>query len=334
MEIYEIKTSIPWTELTFEKPEILPNKESQRLLKRHSALITALIEQKSRISEDLSGYKSVRDRMSGKSRNTRSRAGDKFEEIFHSTNLLKSDLKNFLDLCGAPGAFSVYLLENYPEAQGAGISLMSGIPWWGDLLTKYEDRFKLITGEEGTGDLYVKENREAVVSHFQQGCDLVVADGGFCVEGSEEVQELMTARLVLSEVIVALQSLTTSGNFVCKIFDTFSDLLGSIIFCLSQSFQKLLIVKPASSRDVNSERYIVGFGYKPCPAVIGHLERILELFTEDSSPETVLPWSVLSKDAVFVSSLNVMIREIAENQISSLRKVLDEREKKKRRRRA
>ena len=127
------------------------------------------------------------------------------------------------------------------------------------------DRWTALWGEDGTGNVYPASN----VNHLGEALSkervvLAVGDGGFTIsktqggEHMENLQELFSTRIVLSELLVAVTTLAPGGNFVCKLFDTFSQLTASIIYAVGMLFEQTFVVKPRRSRVVNSERYLVG----------------------------------------------------------------------------
>ncbi|KAL8446008.1 hypothetical protein Emag_004860 [Eimeria magna] len=97
------------------------------------------------------------------------------------------------------------------------------------------------------------------VNGFEEGVALVLADGGFAFSQQdgqhvENFQELLVGRLLISEFMLMLLLLQEGGHFVIKILDCFSLFTASLIYCISQLFENALILKPFSSRAVNSER--------------------------------------------------------------------------------
>lgn len=86
--------------------------------------------------------------------------------------------------------------------------------------------------------------------------DLITADGGFNWK-DENYQEQEAYVLLLSEIYCALKLQKNGGNFVIKIFETFTELTVKMIEILKRFYKKVYIVKPLLSRPSNSERYIV-----------------------------------------------------------------------------
>jgi hypothetical protein len=76
----------------------------------------------------------------------------------------------------------------------------------------------------------------------------VVADGGFKIEKDEKtgehlenLQELYSARIILSEFLIAIRTLAKGGSFVCKLFDCFSDFTVSLLFLVCSMFKDVRI---------------------------------------------------------------------------------------------
>jgi len=169
----------------------------------------------------------------------------------------------FVDLAGAPGAWTQYIQFRFPLSIGYGISLKEAIPWRTDILNM--DSFAINYGEDDTGNLYTNAESFAkyVKTSVNTGVDLVMADGGFSVKGEEERQEFLTSRLILSEMLTALESLRIGGSFICKVYDTVTKIMADLIFLMSLCFENIWLFKPISSRPANSERYLVCKNLRP-----------------------------------------------------------------------
>jgi hypothetical protein len=95
---------------------------------------------------------------------------------------------------------------------------------------------------------------------FPNKLDLITDDGGFVVI-QFNAQEIITSKLIFSEIILALSLQKTGGMFVIKMFDMFTH--NSIIYhlILSTLYDTVKIIKPCSSRNCNSERYLVCYNF-------------------------------------------------------------------------
>jgi len=92
--------------------------------------------------------------------------------------------------------------------------------------------------------------------------DLVTADGGFDYSSNFNGQELNSCQIIYSEIVVALNILKKNGCFVIKMFDLFSLTSIQCLQLLVENFEEVVIFKPETSRQANSEKYIVCLYYK------------------------------------------------------------------------
>jgi 23S rRNA U2552 (ribose-2'-O)-methylase RlmE/FtsJ len=86
--------------------------------------------------------------------------------------------------------------------------------------------------------------------------DLVTADGGFDWV-NENLQEQEAYSLILGQVVTALKSQNNGGNFIIKIFESYTPITVKIIEFLRSFYDCTYIYKPYTSRISNSEKYVV-----------------------------------------------------------------------------
>ena len=120
----------------------------------------------------------------------------------------------------------------------------------------------LFRGGDETGNILKIDNISAFtdfVNEKSQGrmADLCTADGGFDVNDKNN-QEEDTMRLVVAQVLTAFMVLKEKGNFVLKLFDTFTEESEILLFILTLFFEQCSLYKPFSSRVCNSEKYFIG----------------------------------------------------------------------------
>lgn len=101
------------------------------------------------------------------------------------------------------------------------------------------------------------------MNETEVGCHFMMADGGFSVEGQENIQEILSKQIYLCQCLVALSIVRTNGHFVVKLFDLFTPFSVSLIYLMYKSFKQISICKPNTSRPANSERYLVCKWKKP-----------------------------------------------------------------------
>ena len=169
----------------------------------------------------------------------------------------------------APGGFMQSLLRFNEERKLNldkiyGITLVSDnkeIPFWNPGLLS-NPKVSICKGTDGTGDLY---NLMNVLDFIQfcgkNSCSIVTADGGFDYTSDFE-QELSSYKLFYSEIMIALNIQSTGGTFICKLFDLFYYSSLQLIYILYLSYETISFIKPSTSRQSNSEKYIVCKGFK------------------------------------------------------------------------
>ncbi|KAG0379270.1 FtsJ methyltransferase domain-containing protein 2 [Mortierella sp. AD032] len=175
----------------------------------------------------------------------------------------------FADLCSGPGGFSEYLLwrkHTWGErARGWAMTLKGDLDFQTGKFHRdaaVQDNLRIIYGKDGTGNILNQENIDAFAALVEQetnglGVGLVSADGGVSVDGDEAVQETLLQRLILCQILTMFMTLQKGGDFVVKIFDIFTPVTAGLVWILSKNFEKICVMKPLTSRPMNSERYVV-----------------------------------------------------------------------------
>ncbi|XP_005107678.1 cap-specific mRNA (nucleoside-2'-O-)-methyltransferase 1 [Aplysia californica] len=178
-----------------------------------------------------------------------------------------NELLYFADVCAGPGGFSEYLLwRKKGESKGFGLTLKGSNDFkLEDFYAGPPEMFEPhygVGGLHGDGDIFNPDNQAAFRKFVLdntggQGVHVVMADGGFSVEGQENIQEILSKQLYLCQFLVAVSILRTGGHFVCKLFDLFTPFSVGLVYLMNMIFEQVAIFKPVTSRPANSERYIV-----------------------------------------------------------------------------
>ncbi|KAF9184053.1 FtsJ methyltransferase domain-containing protein 2 [Haplosporangium sp. Z 767] len=183
--------------------------------------------------------------------------------------IIAKDTFRFADLCSGPGGFSEYLLwrkHTWGErARGWAMTLRGELDFQLDRFHKdaaVQETLKVFYGQDATGNILKQENIDAFVEMLERetaglGVGLVSADGGVSVDGDEAVQETLLQRLILCQILTMFMVLQKGGDFVVKIFDIFTPVTAGLVWILSRHFEKICVMKPLTSRPMNSERYVV-----------------------------------------------------------------------------
>ena len=156
--------------------------------------------------------------------------------------------------------------------------------------------------------------------------DLVTADGGFEWK-DENYQEQEAYQLVLGQIVGALRVQGNGGNFVLKLFESFTEVTIKMILILMHFYDNCYLYKPRFSRTSNSERYIIckGFKYnqvkdkKYLDTIITNLEEALEmmsseLFVSDIFTNLTIPEELKNKikyyNITLANEQQIMINKI------------------------
>ncbi|KAM3861158.1 cap-specific mRNA (nucleoside-2'-O-)-methyltransferase 1 [Diretmus argenteus] len=226
----------------------------------------------------------------------------------------EGELLYFGDVCAGPGGFSEYILwKRRWHAKGFGMTLKGPCDFkLEDFYAAPGELFEPYYGEggvDGDGDITRPENVSAfrnfvLESTERRGLHFLLADGGFSVEGQENIQEILSKQLLLCQFLTALSTLRTGGHFLCKTFDLFTPFSVGLIYLLYLCFDRVSLFKPITSRPANSERYIVCRGLKPgSDAVREYMFRINlklnHLKNTDSDVTDVVPQGLIKDDTDF-----------------------------------
>ena len=174
----------------------------------------------------------------------------------------------FADVCAGPGGFSEYILWLQKwRSKGFGFTLRNTghdfklDDFYAGPPESFEPHYG-VGGVEGDGNVFDADNIEQFTRFVLgntggRGVHIMMADGGFSVEGQENIQEILSKQLYLCQCLVALSTVRPQGHFVCKLFDLFTPFSVGLVYLMYRSFQQISIHKPNTSRPANSERYII-----------------------------------------------------------------------------
>ncbi|XP_041107011.1 cap-specific mRNA (nucleoside-2'-O-)-methyltransferase 1-like [Polyodon spathula] len=225
-----------------------------------------------------------------------------------------AELLYFADVCAGPGGFSEYILwRRRWHAKGFGMTLKGPNDFkLEDFFAAPSELFEPYYGEggvDGDGDITRPENisafRNFVLENTEgKGVHFLMADGGFSVEGQENIQEILSKQLLLCQFLTGLSVIRTGGHFLCKTFDLFTPFSVGLIYLLHCCFERISLFKPVTSRPANSERYVVCRGLKPgIDAVREYLFavnlKLNHLKNTEKDVNLVVPLDILKGDTEF-----------------------------------
>lgn len=148
-----------------------------------------------------------------------------------------------------------------------GMTLMDNhvdVPKWSKItnLMKEMQNIKLVFGPKNDGNLYLKHNLDFICKHYENSMHFITGDGGFDYSIDFNKQEENSINLIYCEVLYALIMQKSGGSFVLKVFDIFHRNTIEILSLLCYFYEKVHIYKPLTSREANSEKYIVCVNFK------------------------------------------------------------------------
>ncbi|XP_043927779.1 cap-specific mRNA (nucleoside-2'-O-)-methyltransferase 1-like [Protopterus annectens] len=246
------------------------------------------------------------------------------------------ELLYFADICAGPGGFSEYVLWRRKwHAKGFGMTLKGQNDFkLEDFYAAPSELFEPYYGEggiDGDGDIMRPENisafRNFVLEYTdRKGVHFLMADGGFSVEGQENIQEILSKQLLLCQFLMALSVVRTGGLFVCKTFDLFTPSSVGLVYLLYCCFERISLFKPLTSRLANSERYIICRGLKPGiesdrDYLFSVNIKLNQLKKSKQDVNKVVSMSVMKEDTNFLNSMMSSNEGFCAVQIKALAKI-------------
>ena len=205
----------------------------------------------------------------------------KFYEIISSFPLVpQNELLNgsfiSVHLCEAPGAFVTslnhWLKIHHPSINWDWIATSLNPYYEGNSVDRMitDDRFIMHTldhwnfGPYNTGNIMDLENLDLIAETCKTKGKvlLVTADGSVDCSSDPGEQEQMVAHLHFCETVTALHILSEDGSFLLKMFTIFEHTSVSLLYILSCCFNSIHMFKPVTSKEGNSEVYVICLRFK------------------------------------------------------------------------
>ncbi|XP_063825629.1 cap-specific mRNA (nucleoside-2'-O-)-methyltransferase 1 [Ostrinia nubilalis] len=245
----------------------------------------------------------------------------------------KKDILYFADVCAGPGGFSEYVLYRKGwKSKGFGFTLKGPCDFkLSDFYAGTPETFDAYYGIKNDGNIFDPENLTSLKDYVlkqtnDKGVHFLMADGGFSVEGQENIQEILSKQLYLCQCLAALMLVRTGGHFVVKLFDVFTMFSVGLIYIMYRCFDQVCLHKPVTSRPANSERYLIckwkRLGTESAERHLYNVNSLLYdgLDNEDDVTELV-PLSVMQEDTKFFEYIYKSNCVLGEQQIKNLLKI-------------
>jgi 23S rRNA U2552 (ribose-2'-O)-methylase RlmE/FtsJ len=292
--------------------------------------------------------------------NILSRAFYKLWELLFMFDLVQLDKKDFVSahLAEGPGSFIQATMFYRDKFTNKGLSkndkyygvtlhsedLKKHVPPLEEKFVKYYSKEKPVrfiqhktyprklarqSNKKDNGDLTDPKTIKLFGGNFdKKKADFVTADGGFDWV-NENTQEQEAFKLILAQIVTALRIQAKGGNFVCKIFESFTQTTVKFMCILSKFYEEVYAVKPFMSRKSNSEKYLVcrnfkfGDNDKSKDKHIDILEGVLnnalkkeKIHLVDIFPDYKIPLE-------FEATITKLNTDIANNQLISINEMID-----------
>jgi len=153
--------------------------------------------------------------------------------------------------------------------------------------------------------------------------DLVVCNCGF-EWTHENVQEQKSSKLILTEIVATAKMQKKGGCLVLKVFENYTKLSCKIMMILHSFYDKIDIIKPLTSSDSNSERYLICMNFKGTKDIDGCVDKMIDLLnsTENNLYITdVYPKIDISPNLML--SLITMNTDISNRQFKTINKMVE-----------
>src|SRR3979409_1383411 len=182
----------------------------------------------------------------------RSRAAYKLIEIDDKYHFLKSGA-TVVDLGAAPGGWSQIAARRVGATNGKGKVIAI------DLLEMPE----IVGVTFAQLDFLADDAPEKLLALMGGRADVVLSDMAANTTGHRKTDQLRILGLVEGAAAFASDVLNPGGTFVAKVFQSGAE--GELLARLKRDFATVKHVKPASSRQDSSERYVLATGFRGQP---------------------------------------------------------------------
>jgi 23S rRNA U2552 (ribose-2'-O)-methylase RlmE/FtsJ len=255
-----------------------------------------------------------------------SRAYFKIYELLYFEEILNKPTLNCVFLCEAPGGFIDAILD-IRRKKNLTIEYLSLSKNDTIIYDKYINKDCLIFGDITLLNI-INHTINTSKEKFKEGVDLITADGGFDIKKYNS-QEILVFKLLLSEIIIALSIQKESGIFVIKFFDMFTHNSIVLYLILCVFYKEVKIIKPLTSRNSNSERYLVCKDFiKITDNELSFINKLKNVITKilitDNIYTTLFPDVVFNDKIYKIKEINNLISNIQINSINNSVKLVNE----------
>jgi 23S rRNA (uridine2552-2'-O)-methyltransferase len=179
----------------------------------------------------------------------RSRAAYKLLEIDDKYRVLKSGM-TVVDLGAAPGGWSQIAARRVGSADGKGKVIAIDLLEMGEIAGVTFAQL----------DFLAEDAPKKLLAMMGGRADVVMSDMAANTTGHRKTDQLRIIGLVEAAALFASDVLNPGGAFLAKVFQSGAE--GELLAQLKRDFANVRHVKPASSRQDSSERYVLAMGFR------------------------------------------------------------------------
>lgn len=159
-----------------------------------------------------------------------------------------------------------------------------------------------------------EDNIRSLVAYSKSigNVQLVTCDGSIDCLDKPENQEEHVSKLHTAEFITSLALLADNGTLLIKIFTFFEVSTVSMLYVLNCCFKSVNLFKPATSKEGNSEVYVIALNFKKNSLSTAHINRMIDNFKADG--RSMLPLSQIPSE--FLSQVTNAARFFMNQQVA------------------
>jgi len=182
------------------------------------------------------------------------------------------------------------------------------------LYKNYPDNW--LMNENNNGDVLIRDNQLDFQKQVGDRIHLYTSDLGFDVSSDYNNQELLQSHANMGQIISGLLTLRQGGAFITKQYTFFEPITISVMYATASFFDEFYICKPYSSREANSETYLVGKGFRG-GASIDH-PYIEAMFNRIENKSHMPLFEFNTFDKKYMSTIGKAVREISNRQTNKI----------------
>jgi cap1 methyltransferase len=153
--------------------------------------------------------------------------------------------------------------------------------------------------------------------------DFITADGGFDWK-NENTQEQEAFKLIFAQIVTALKIQAKGGNFICKLFESFTTTTIKFMCILSSVYEHIYLTKPLTSRQSNSEKYIVCINFKGITdKELSNLESIIKDALKHKNKNLVDIYPSFNIPQDYLTTITKINTTISNRQLISINQIVD-----------